>query len=297
MKKSILFACMMVATIIFCSSAFAQRNKKQAKETQPAPQPAAVVTPPPPMFSNRMDTISYILGADIAKSFIKNEMKINQDKLFKGFRDGMAKKDTIFTEAQISNIMKAYQEEMMKIMQDKADAEVKKAQDASKAFLAQNKTKEGITELPSGVQYKILKEGTGPFPQETDSVTVHYKGTLIDGTVFDSSIDRGEPVTFPLNQVIKGWTEGMQKCKLGGKIQLFIPSDLAYGDKTTGPIPGGSALIFEVELLKIKAAAPEPEPAKETKAAPAKKAPAKAAPKTAAKKTATTKTTAKPAVK
>lgn len=282
----------MAATIAFSSSAIAQIN------------PTVKQNAPASMLKTRMDTISYILGADIAKSFIKNEMIVNKDVLFKGFTDGTAKQDTLFTEAQVTVIMKAYQDEMMKVMQDKAEAAAKKAADEAKVFFAANKTKPGVIELPSGVQYKILKEGTGKFPVETDSVTVHYKGTLLDGTVFDSSIDRGEPVTFPLNQVIKGWTEGMQKCKMGGKIQLFIPSELAYGDKTTGPIPGGSALIFEVELLNIKAAAPEVAPVKEVKAAPAKKAVTKPVVKAAAKpaakpsaKPAPAKTAVKPTVK
>jgi len=294
MKKGILLTCMMGAAIILSSTAFAQKKKKEAAPA-PAPQPVVVVAPPAPMFTNRMDTISYILGADIAKSFTKNEMKINQEKMFKGFSDGMNKKDTLFTEAQITVIMKAYQEEMMKVMQDKADAAAKIAAEAAKAYFAQNKTKEGVVELPDGIQYKIIKEGTGASPVVTDTVTVHYKGTLLDGTVFDSSIDRGEPVTFPLNQVIKGWTEGMQKCKLGGKIQLFIPSELAYGDKATGPIPANSALIFEVELLKIAAAVPEVAPAAPTKASPAKTT-AKTTAKPAAAKTAV-KATIKPVVK
>jgi FKBP-type peptidyl-prolyl cis-trans isomerase FklB len=292
MKKSILLTCMMVATVIFSSTAIAQTDKKQVLQTPTVTQSAAV-TSPSSMFKNRMDTISYILGADIAKSFLKNEMNVNQDIMFKGFNDGMAKKDNFFTEAQVTEIMKTYQEEMMKVIQAKADAAAKIATETAKVFFAENKTKEGVIELPSGVQYKIMKEGTGAFPKETDKVTVHYKGTLLDGTVFDSSIDRGEPVTFPLNQVIKGWTEGMQKCKLGGKIQLFIPSELAYGDKTAGPIPGGSALIFEVELLKIEAPAPEVAPATDVKAA----APAKKAVTKPATKPATTKTTPKPAVK
>jgi FKBP-type peptidyl-prolyl cis-trans isomerase len=286
MKKSFLFTCLMAATIVFSSSAIAQIN------------PTLTPNAPASMFKTRMDTISYILGADIAKSFIKNEMIVNKDMLFKGFTDGTAKKDTLFTEAQVTVIMKIYQDEMMKIMQDKADIAAKKAADDAKVFFSANKTKPGVIELPSGVQYKMMKEGTGKFPVETDKVTVHYKGTLLDGTVFDSSIDRGEPVTFPLNQVIKGWTEGMQKCKMGGKIQLFIPSELAYGDKTTGPIPGGSALIFEVELLNIEAAAPEAAPAKDATAAPAKKPVTKTTTtKTTTTKPAAAKTAVKPVVK
>ena len=260
MKKSILFTCMLIASIIFSSTAFAQRNKKKAAETPATPEPVVVVAPPAPMFQNHMDTISYILGTDIAKSFTKNGMNVNQEKLFKGFSDGMAKSDTLFTEVQVAAIMKSFQEEMMKVFQAKNEIELKKSTETAKTFFAENKVKEGVIELPSGIQYKMMKEGAGAYPKETDKVTVHYKGTLLDGKVFDSSIDRGEPITFPLNQVIKGWTEGMQKCKLGGKIQLFIPSELAYGEKTQGPIPGGSALIFEVELLKIEAATAEVAP-------------------------------------
>lgn len=291
---------MLIATIIFSSTAFAQRNKKKAAETPATPEPLVVVAPPAPMFQNHMDTISYILGTDIAKSFTKNGMNVNQEKLFKGFSDGIAKVDTLFTEVQVAAIMKSFQEEMMKVFQAKNEIELKKATETAKTFFTENKAKEGVIELPSGVQYKMMKEGTGAYPKVTDSVTVHYKGTLLDGKVFDSSIDRGKPITFPLNQVIKGWTEGMQKCKLGGKIQLFIPSELAYGEKTTGPIPGGSALIFEVELLKIEAAAPEVVPAEDVKAVPAKKAttksPAKAGVKKATVKPAA-KVAAKPAVK
>jgi FKBP-type peptidyl-prolyl cis-trans isomerase len=292
MKNTVLFTSLMVVAIGISSTAMAQRKKKNV-EVQPAPQPVVVVAPAP-MFQNRMDTISYILGADIAKSFIKNEMKVNSEKMFAGFNDAMNKKDTIFSEKQVADIMKSFQEEMMKVFQAKKDAEAAKekemaevAKAAGKTFLTANKAKEGVIELPSGLQYKILKEGTGAFPNATDSVTVHYKGTLMDGTVFDSSIERGTPITFPLDQVIKGWTEGLQKCKVGGKINLFIPSDLAYGDKATGPIPAGSLLIFEVELLKAVALPTTPE----VKAPDAKaKVKAKPAVKTTAK-------TTKPAVK
>jgi len=299
MKNTVLFTSLMVVAIGISSTAMAQKKKK-VEEVQPAPQPVVVVAPAP-MFQNRVDTISYILGADIAKSFMKNEMKVNSEKMFKGFNDAMNKKDTIFTEKQVAEIMKSFQEEMMKVMQAKKEVEAAKekelaevAKGKAKAFLAANKVKEGVVELPSGLQYKILKEGTGNFPNATDTVTVHYKGMLMDGTVFDSSIDRGQPISFPLDQVIKGWTEGVQKCKIGGKINLFIPSDLAYGDKATGPIPAGSLLIFEVELIKAAAVAAEPA-ADKAKAPAAKakttaKATAKTAPATAAK-------TAKPAAK
>lgn len=119
-------------------------------------------------------------------------------------------------------------------------------------FLAQNKTKEGVLSTASGLQYQVLNQGSGTIhPKASDTVTVHYHGTLIDGTVFDSSIERGEPIAFPLNRVIKGWTEGVQLMVEGDKYRFFIPSDLAYGNRSTGKIGGGSVLIFDVELLKI----------------------------------------------
>ncbi len=305
MKNTVLFTSLMVVAIVISSTAMAQRKKKNV-EVQPAPQPVVVVAPAP-MFQNRMDTISYILGADIAKSFMKNEMKVNSEKMFKGFTDAMDKKDTIFNEKQVTEIMKSFQEEMMKVFQAKKEAEAAKekeladvAKAAGKTFLTANKAKEGVIELPSGLQYKITKEGTGAYPQASDTVTVHYKGTLMDGTVFDSSIDRGEPITFPLDKVIKGWTEGLQKCKVGGKINLYIPSDLAYGDKATGPIPAGSLLIFEVELLKAVPAPAEPVDkagvATDKTKAPAAKAKAKTTTKTAAKAS-TAKTAVKATVK
>ncbi|MGL5398069.1 MAG: FKBP-type peptidyl-prolyl cis-trans isomerase, partial [Shewanella sp.] len=119
-------------------------------------------------------------------------------------------------------------------------------------FLAQNKTKEGVVTTASGLQYQVLNQGSGTIhPKASDTVTVHYHGTLIDGTVFDSSVERGEPIAFPLNRVIKGWTEGVQLMVEGDKYRFFIPSDLAYGNRSTGKIGGGSVLIFDVELLKI----------------------------------------------
>ncbi len=119
-------------------------------------------------------------------------------------------------------------------------------------FLAQNKTKEGVLSTASGLQYQVLNQGSGTVhPKASDTVTVHYHGTLIDGTVFDSSVERGEPIAFPLDRVIKGWTEGVQLMVEGDKYRFFIPSELAYGNRSTGKIGGGSVLIFDVELIKI----------------------------------------------
>jgi FKBP-type peptidyl-prolyl cis-trans isomerase len=127
------------------------------------------------------------------------------------------------------------------------------ALEKGKAFLKENATKEGVKTTPSGLEYKIVKEGTGKSPKATDTVLVHYRGTLLDGTEFDSSYKRNEPISFPLNRVIRGWTEGLQLLKEGGKAILYIPSDLAYGESGTpgGPIGPNETLIFEVELLKV----------------------------------------------
>ena len=139
--------------------------------------------------------------------------------------------------------------EYLQKLQEEATA---KAKAEGEKFLAENRKREGIHETASGLQYVVEKEGTGAQPAATDEVTVHYTGKLVDGTVFDSSVNRGEPATFPLNQVIKGWTEGLQLMKEGAKYRFFIPSDLAYGPQGAGPIPPNSTLIFDVELIKVE---------------------------------------------
>ena len=170
-----------------------------------------------------------------------------------------------------------------KVRKDSIAAEANKA--AGEAFLASNKTAEGVVTTESGLQYKVITEGTGATPGDSDIVKVHYTGTLLDGTKFDSSIDRGQPLEFPINAVIPGWTEMLKLMKVGGKVTAWIPSDLAYGPHGRGPqIPGNSLLVFEMELIDTHAAnAPAAEPAKE-EAKPAAKAAAKAAAKPAAAK-------------
>jgi FKBP-type peptidyl-prolyl cis-trans isomerase FklB len=172
--------------------------------------------------------------------------------------------------------------QLQKEMQEKQQAKAAAEGDANKkegdAFLAANKTKEGVVTLPSGLQYKILKEGNGPKPTASDSVVCNYKGTLINGTEFDSSYKRGEPATFPVTGVIKGWTEALQLMPVGSKWQLFIPPDLAYGPRGTpgGPIGPNATLIFEVELISIKDKNPPPDKVPAPGAAP-EKSPAGAA--------------------
>lgn len=198
------------------------------------------------------DTISYLIGADVATNIAKSGLSLNNEIFFKGYDKSSKKQDSLFTEEQKQQIMGKFQQQMMAKQQQKQVEDSKKNKADGKQFLLTNKTKEGVVELPSGLQYKILKLGTGQKPVATDEVEVNYEGKLIDGTIFDSSFERGEPISFPLNGVIKGWTEGLQLMPVGTLFELYIPSELAYGDQGNQAIPGGSTLIFKVELLSIK---------------------------------------------
>ncbi|MFA5971518.1 MAG: FKBP-type peptidyl-prolyl cis-trans isomerase [Lentimicrobiaceae bacterium] len=250
MKKYILLTVIVMLITAVSSQAYAQKKEKKKKGAK-----EEVVTAPvaaKPLFANNNDTISYIIGADIARSFAKNALDLNKDFVFKGFSDAQDKADTIFSQEQIEAIMMAWQQDMNAKKTALAEQEMAKNEKLGEAFLAANKLKEGVVELPSGLQYKILKAGEGDSPEDNDMVTVHYTGTLLDGTVFDSSRERGEPIEFPVNGVIAGWTEALKLMKPGAQYMLYIPAKLAYGDKKTGPIPEGSTLIFDVELLKFE---------------------------------------------
>jgi FKBP-type peptidyl-prolyl cis-trans isomerase FklB len=199
------------------------------------------------------DKVSYSIGLDIGSTFKKQDMDIDPAALLKGLQDGVAGSKPLMTDDQIRDTMTAYSKSMM----DKQTAVAKEAGAknlaAGEKFLADNKNKEGVKTTPSGLQYKVLKEGNGPTPKETDSVETHYRGTLLDGKEFDSSYKRNEPATFPVNRVIKGWTEALQMMKVGSKYELWIPSNLAYGERGAGQDIGpNETLHFEVELLGIK---------------------------------------------
>jgi FKBP-type peptidyl-prolyl cis-trans isomerase FklB len=205
-----------------------------------------------PPLKDLKDKASYSIGLSLGRNFKKQNVDLNPDALLAGVKDVLSGKKPALTEAEERDVMMSFQKEVtekQKVMADKNSADGQK-------FLADNKKKEGVKTTPSGLQYKMVKEGTGPQPKAADTVTVDYRGTLIDGTEFDSSYKRGQAATFPLGGVIKGWTEGLQLMKVGSKYQFFIPADLAYGARAMGPdIAPNSTLIFEVELKEIQPAA------------------------------------------
>jgi FKBP-type peptidyl-prolyl cis-trans isomerase FklB len=203
------------------------------------------------------EKVSYSIGLDIGNTFKRQNMDINVDVLLAGMRDALAGKTPLLNEEQVKETMTAYSKTLMEAQANKAKEAGKKNGEIGQKFLEENKTKEGVKTTASGLQYKVLKEGSGTPPKETDMVETHYRGTLISGKEFDSSYKRNEPTTFPVNRVIKGWTEALQLMKPGSKYQLFIPAELAYGERGAGgDIGPNETLIFEVELLSVK---PQPE--------------------------------------
>jgi FKBP-type peptidyl-prolyl cis-trans isomerase FklB len=221
-------------------------------------------TATPLTLKTQKDKTSYAVGMNVGKGLAANlrqgSVDVDQAILLRGLKDALAGGKTLLTDeeakavlTQLQTEMRTRQQEKMKVEQEKMKAVAEENKKQGVEFLAANKTKEGVVTLPSGLQYKILTEGTGPKPAATDTVTCDYKGTLVDGTEFDSSYKRGQPTSFPVTGVIKGWTEALQLMPVGSKWQLFVPSDLAYGDPGRGPQIGpGATLIFEVDLHSIQ---------------------------------------------
>lgn len=209
------------------------------------------------IFKTEMDKVSYIIGTQMAGSLKKAEIEVNLELLMQGLKDTLADTKLALTQDEMTKVYSAWQQQMRAKQAAKQAEEATKNLAAGKAFLEANKVKEGVKVLPSGLQYKVVKEGTGKSPTADDKVKTHYRGTLIDGTKFDSSYDRDKPAEFPVKGVIKGWTEALQLMKEGGKWELYIPADLAYGPRGRPGIPVNSTLIFEIELIEImKPAAP-----------------------------------------
>jgi FKBP-type peptidyl-prolyl cis-trans isomerase len=249
MRKSIVLV--LAAMVLISSASFGQKKVKPANTASAGN--VELIT--------KMDTLSYSFGAQFGSDFLTNEININPELFAKGLKDAMSKSEKKLTDEQIQKAILDFNQEMRTKQIEKQNQLGKMNTETSEKFLKENATKPGVKVTASGLQYTITKEGTGKTPTTTDVVKVHYTGKLVDGTIFDSSIQRGEPIEFPVNGVIPGWTEGLQLMKEGGEAMLYIPSALGYGERGAGGVIGpNAALIFEVKLLEVKpapAAAPE----------------------------------------
>jgi FKBP-type peptidyl-prolyl cis-trans isomerase FklB len=256
-----LLAGFLAGSVLFCSA----QTTTTPPATKAAPKKPATAgaakssTAAPATLKTPKDKVSYAIGADLANKLKNAQIEVDPALLSRGLKDGLTGGKPAMTDDEV----RATLTDLSKQMQAKQQAANQKQAETNKvlgeknrkdgdAFLADNKAKEGVVALPSGLQYKILKAGDGPKPTAADTVSCNYRGTLLDGKEFDSSYKRGQPASFPVSGVIKGWTEALQLMPVGSKWQLFIPADLAYGDRQAGPdITPGSTLIFEVELLSI----------------------------------------------
>ncbi|MFL6260268.1 MAG: FKBP-type peptidyl-prolyl cis-trans isomerase [Thermoanaerobaculia bacterium] len=263
MRKTLILPAALL--VVAAAVAGAQSGKPAAAPAQkPATQPAPAAPAPAAPSSaaaglSLNDKASYVIGYNLGRTLKQNEVQANSDLINKGLAAGLAGEKGMLTDEEMQSTMQAFQQQVQGQQQAKAKVLGEKNKTAGEAFLAKNKARPGVKTTASGLQYEVLKEGTGASPKPTDTVTVNYKGTLMDGTTFDSSYDRGQPATFVLNQVIPGWTEGVQLMKPGAKYKFYLPSSLGYGEQGAGGVIGPNApLVFEVELLSVgqPAAAP-----------------------------------------
>ncbi len=254
----------LAAGLLLVASTIAQQTP--APNTQPAPAapaqkaPAAKTAPAPGARSTTVLTLktpkdknSYAIGLGIGKSLHRDQVEVDPSIILRGLRDGLADGKTLMTDDEVKATMTALKSDLQKKQEVKMQEVAEANKQEGEAFLAANKTQEGVVTLPSGLQYKILKEGTGPKPTASDSVVCNYRGTLLNNTEFDSSYKRGQPATLRVSGVIKGWTEALQLMPVGSKWQLFVPAELAYGQRAPGgPIGPNATLVFEIELLSIQ---------------------------------------------
>jgi FKBP-type peptidyl-prolyl cis-trans isomerase FklB len=269
MKKSFDIRTTTAINLLVAGVLLLGNSYSQAQQTPPAKtatphaatthKASVAKTQPAVPLTTQKDKFSYALGMNLGTSLHRQSVDVDPNILLRGLKDALAGGKTQLTEDQAKAALTEVQNEMRK----KQQAQMQEAAEVNKkegdAFLAANKSKAGIVALPSGLQYKILTAGTGPKPTIADTVVCNYRGTLISGTEFDSSYKRGQPATFPVSGVIKGWTEVLPLMPVGSKWQLFIPAELAYGERSPGPEIGpNSTLIFEVELLSIQPKTDQP---------------------------------------
>jgi FKBP-type peptidyl-prolyl cis-trans isomerase FkpA len=204
-----------------------------------------------PVLNNEQDSLSYFLGLSLGYDFRALPFEADPDLIIEGL-SGALKGTAPFDQQQAQETFRTLQMTLQAKAQESAKAASMAAQQEGLDFLKENGARDGVITTASGLQYMVIVKGDGPLPADTSEVEVHYEGTLIDGTVFDSSYERGESISFPLNRVISGWTEGVQLIPVGSTYMFYIPSELAYGDRDSGPIPPNSVLIFKIELLGIR---------------------------------------------
>ncbi len=254
MKKYVTFAVAALVAMVGVVGAQQSGQPAQKPAAQSAQPPAAQPPAAQPQAGKPesvADRASYAIGYQFGRQFKQNEITVNNDLLMKGLRDGLGSGQASLTDEEMQTAVQAFQQQFMQQQAEKQKVQGEKNKTEGEAFLAKNKERPGVKTTASGLQYEVVKEGTGPQPKASDTVTVHYKGTLIDGTEFDSSKE-GAPATFALGQVVPGWTEGLQLMKVGSKYKLYIPAALGWGDRGAGPLIGpNAAVVFEVELLSI----------------------------------------------
>lgn len=228
---------------------------------KPADKPAAAKPAPAVALPKDDDKAAYSIGYFTGKANAQHLDTLNVDAYVAGFRDAYAKKEPVLTEEEMKATLEAFKQKLAAEAYAKSKKEADENKAKSATYLAENGKKAGVTTTASGVQYEVLTQGTGPKPKSTDTVKVHYEGKLTDGSVFDSSLQRGEPATFRLDQVIPGWTEALQLMPVGSKYRITLPPEQAYGEQGAGPIPANAILVFEVELLGIEKADAAAKPA------------------------------------
>lgn len=261
MNRPLFRAALALALAAVAPLALAQPETAPAQPETAQPETPAEPETPAPSAEETQTIASYALGFQIGSNFANERVAVDLDALVAGLRTASAGGDPTYTPEQMQQAMESFQQQVVAAQQARVAAEGAANLAAGQAFLAQNAEREGVTVLDSGLQVEILAEGTGAAPDADDQVSVHYTGTLIDGTPFDSSRERGQPAVFPLNGVISGFSEGLRQLKEGGRAKLYIPPSIGYGERGGGPIPPNATLIFDVELLDVidTAAAPAPE--------------------------------------
>jgi FKBP-type peptidyl-prolyl cis-trans isomerase FklB len=288
MMKRITLAALLLSSAYIASAEDATTSASPAATptaptaANPAESPAAGGAAPSSAFKSDKDKVSYSLGVDIGRTLQRLQLDLNEEALSQGIGDVLGAKPMAMTDQELQETLQAFQRKMMQKQQEsmaKKQDEMKTVAAKNKAdgkkFLDDNSKKTGIKSTPTGLQYKVIKEGKGDKPKDSDVVETNYRGTTIDGKEFDSSAKHGSTFSFPVNGVIKGWSEALKLMPVGSKWELYIPSDLAYGDEGYGDdIPPGSTLVFEVELLGIKKNAANTAPGPDSQPSPAEKKPA-----------------------